>query len=29
VQCRARFAEGFHPGRILLGVAPLTGLDPV
>ncbi|MCF7551279.1 MULTISPECIES: PIG-L deacetylase family protein [Pseudonocardia] len=29
VQCRARYAEGFHPGRMLLGVAPLTGLDPV
>jgi LmbE family N-acetylglucosaminyl deacetylase len=29
VQCRARYAEGFHTGRIVLGVAPLTGLDPV
>jgi LmbE family N-acetylglucosaminyl deacetylase len=29
VQCHARYAEGFHLGRIVLGVAPLTGLDPV
>ncbi|GAA4560380.1 PIG-L deacetylase family protein [Pseudonocardia xishanensis] len=28
-QCHARYAEGFHTGRIVLGVAPLTGLDPL
>jgi LmbE family N-acetylglucosaminyl deacetylase len=28
-QCRARYAEAFHAGRIVLGVAPLTGTDPI
>lgn len=27
VQCHARYAEAFHIPRLLLGVAPLTGLD--
>jgi LmbE family N-acetylglucosaminyl deacetylase len=29
VQCRARYAEAFHVTKLVLGVAPLTGLDPV
>jgi len=28
LQCQARYAEAFHVGAIVLGVAPLTGLDP-
>jgi LmbE family N-acetylglucosaminyl deacetylase len=29
VQCHARYAEGFHVSKLVLGVAPLTGIDPV
>ncbi|MFC5950168.1 PIG-L deacetylase family protein [Pseudonocardia lutea] len=29
VQCHARYAEAFHTGKIVLGVAPLTGVDPI
>jgi LmbE family N-acetylglucosaminyl deacetylase len=29
VQCHARYAEAFHLSKVVLGVAPLTGLDPV
>lgn len=29
VQCHARYAEAFHVGKLVLGVAPLTGLDPI
>jgi LmbE family N-acetylglucosaminyl deacetylase len=29
VQCHARYAEAFHASKLVLGVAPLTGLDPV
>ncbi|MHA6796705.1 PIG-L deacetylase family protein [Pseudonocardia bannensis] len=29
VQCHARYAEAFHMSKLVLGVAPLTGLDPV
>jgi len=29
VQCHARYAEAFHTSKLVLGVAPLTGLDPV
>ncbi|MDN5930155.1 MAG: PIG-L family deacetylase [Pseudonocardia sp.] len=29
VQCHARYAEAFHVSKLVLGVAPLTGLDPV
>jgi LmbE family N-acetylglucosaminyl deacetylase len=29
VQCRARYAEAFHVGKQVLGVAPLTGTDPL
>ncbi|NMH98504.1 PIG-L deacetylase family protein [Pseudonocardia acidicola] len=29
VQCHARYAEAFHVSKMVLGVAPLTGLDPV
>jgi len=29
VQCHARYAEAFHVAKLVLGVAPLTGLDPV
>jgi LmbE family N-acetylglucosaminyl deacetylase len=28
VQCHARYAEAFHVTKLVLGVAPLTGLDP-
>jgi LmbE family N-acetylglucosaminyl deacetylase len=28
VQCHARYAEAFHIGKLMLGVAPLTGTDP-
>jgi hypothetical protein len=28
VQCHARYAEGFHAAKMVLGVAPLPGLDP-
>ena len=28
VQCHARYAEAFHVGKLMLGVAPLTGTDP-
>ncbi|GEL20274.1 PIG-L deacetylase family protein [Pseudonocardia asaccharolytica] len=28
VQCHARYAEAFHVAKLVLGVAPLTGLDP-
>ena len=28
VQCHARYAEAFHVGKLVLGVAPLTGTDP-
>ena len=27
VQCRARYAEAFHVSKVVLGVAPLPGLD--
>ncbi|WP_219419074.1 PIG-L deacetylase family protein [Pseudonocardia nigra] len=29
VQCHARYAEAFHVSKLMLGLAPLTGLDPV
>ena len=29
VQCHARYAEAFHVSKLVLGVAPLTGVDPV
>lgn len=29
VQCHARYAEAFHVSKLVLGVAPLTGSDPV
>jgi LmbE family N-acetylglucosaminyl deacetylase len=29
VQCRARFAEAFHVSKLVLGAAPLTGLDTI
>jgi LmbE family N-acetylglucosaminyl deacetylase len=29
VQCRARFAEAFHVSKLVLGAAPLTGLDGI
>ena len=29
VQCHARYAEAFHIQKMVLGAAPLTGLDPV
>ncbi|MCE3551267.1 PIG-L family deacetylase [Pseudonocardia sp. RS11V-5] len=29
VQCHARYAEAFHVQKLVLGVAPLTGIDPV
>jgi hypothetical protein len=29
VQCHARYAEAFHVSKLVLGVAPLTGPDPV
>jgi LmbE family N-acetylglucosaminyl deacetylase len=29
VQCRARFAEAFHVTKLVLGAAPLTGLDAI
>ncbi|MCW2717909.1 PIG-L deacetylase family protein [Pseudonocardia sp.] len=29
VQCHARYAEAFHVAKLTLGVAPLTGLDPI
>ncbi len=29
VQCHARYAEAFHLSKLVLGVAPLTGPDPV
>jgi LmbE family N-acetylglucosaminyl deacetylase len=29
VQCHARYAEAFHASKLVLGVAPLTGPDPV
>ncbi len=29
VQCHARYAEAFHVAKLVLGVAPLTGPDPV
>lgn len=29
VQCHARYAEAFHVSKLVLGVAPLTGTDPV
>ena len=29
VQCHARYAEAFHVAKLVLGVAPLTGFDPV
>jgi len=28
VQCHARYAEAFHAAKMVLGVAPLPGLDP-
>ena len=28
VQCHARYAEAFHAVKMVLGVAPLPGLDP-
>ncbi len=28
LQCRARYAEAFHVGSFVLGVAPLPGVDP-
>lgn len=28
VQCHARYAEAFHLGKLVLDVAPLTGVDP-
>ncbi|WP_214368907.1 PIG-L deacetylase family protein [Pseudonocardia sp. H11422] len=29
VQCRARYAEAFHVAKLMLGMAPLAGVDPV
>jgi LmbE family N-acetylglucosaminyl deacetylase len=29
VQCHARYAEAFHVGKLVLGVAPLPGSDPM
>ena len=29
VQCHARYAEGYHVAKLMLTVAPLTGLDPI
>lgn len=29
VQCRARYAEAFHVAKLMLSVAPLSGVDPV
>jgi LmbE family N-acetylglucosaminyl deacetylase len=29
VQCHARYAEAFHVPKMVLAVAPLTGVDPV
>jgi LmbE family N-acetylglucosaminyl deacetylase len=29
VQCRARFAEAFHVSKLVLGAAPLTGMDGI
>jgi LmbE family N-acetylglucosaminyl deacetylase len=29
VQCHARYAEAFHVAKLVLGVAPLTGMDPI
>jgi LmbE family N-acetylglucosaminyl deacetylase len=29
VQCHARYAEAFHAAKLVLGVAPLTGPDPI
>lgn len=29
VQCHARYAEAFHTTKVVLGAAPLTGLDPI
>lgn len=29
VQCHARYAEAFHVSKLVLGVAPLRGVDPV
>ena len=29
VQCHARYAEAFHLSKVVLGVAPLTGVDPI
>jgi LmbE family N-acetylglucosaminyl deacetylase len=29
VQCHARYAEAFHIGKLVLGMAPLTGTDPM
>jgi len=29
VQCRARYAEAFHVSKLVLGAAPLTGLDSI
>jgi LmbE family N-acetylglucosaminyl deacetylase len=29
VQCRARYAEAFHVAKLVLGPAPLTGLDGI
>ena len=28
IQCRARYAEAFHVTKLMLSVAPLTGVDP-
>jgi hypothetical protein len=28
VQCHARYAEAFHVGKLVLGAAPLLGVDP-
>ena len=28
VQCHARYAEAFHVSKLVLGAAPLTGIDP-
>jgi len=28
VQCHARYAEAFHVAKLVLGAAPLTGVDP-
>jgi LmbE family N-acetylglucosaminyl deacetylase len=29
VQCHARYAEAFHVGKLMLTVAPLSGVDPL